>query len=185
MRRDEQEGPEACKQVAEWKNWVSWFAQMPKDIAIPYYAMRAIEPIEEPAAASPTEAECDFWTACEWLIHAADTVLDYLMKCRALPEEEGAVGRAPRMGDLCRETVSDPFSMERWEWWKRRLAELAAPDDVDAETKQRVAKAIASMEAAEAEYGAEDGREKAEKKDEEKGREKDEGNDRARTNATV
>ncbi|KAK3347173.1 hypothetical protein B0T25DRAFT_553811 [Lasiosphaeria hispida] len=143
---------------------------MPENIAIPYYAMRAIKPLEEPAAASPTEAECDFWTACEWLIHTAGTVLNYLMKCRAVSDKEGVVGRASLIGNLCRETVSNPWSIERWKWWKRRLAELAALDGVDAETKQHVAKAIASMEAAEAEYSAEEGRGKA---GEEKAGEKD------------
>ncbi|KAK3348753.1 hypothetical protein B0T25DRAFT_228858 [Lasiosphaeria hispida] len=49
MRRDKQEGPEACKQVVEWRN--------------------------------------------------ADTVLDGLMSAESRP---------PRMGGLCRETVSDP-----------------------------------------------------------------------------
>ncbi|KAK3366639.1 hypothetical protein B0T24DRAFT_596555 [Lasiosphaeria ovina] len=45
--------------------------------------------------------------------------------------------------------MPDPYGLECWDW-KRRLAKLAAPNNVDAETKRRVAKALASMEAAEA-----------------------------------
>ncbi|KAK0704547.1 hypothetical protein B0H67DRAFT_591628 [Lasiosphaeris hirsuta] len=149
---EEHDSPEAHKLVTEWKNWISWFAQMPRDIATPSIAVRAIEPIEEPADSSPTKAECEFWTACEWLIHTAGTVFDVLMARRAGREQ----------------AVRPRLSMERWELWKRRLAELAAPDGVDAETKQRVARAIASMEAAEAAYRAAGGRGQVEEKGEEK-----------------
>ena len=62
--------------------------------------------------------------------------------------------------------------MERWELWKRRLAELAASDGVDTETKQRVARAIASMEAAEAVYCAAGGRGQVEETGEENDQER-------------
>jgi hypothetical protein len=129
---------------------------MPSDIATPSIAVRVIEPIEEPADSSPTKAECEFWTACEWLIHTAGTVFDVLMARRAGREQ----------------TVGPRLSMERWELWKRRLAELAAPDGVDGETKQRAARAIASMEAAEATYRAAGGRGQVEEKGEEKDQER-------------
>jgi len=57
-------------------------------------------------------------------------------------------GKIPSMGEIYRRDVGDPWKLKRWDWWKHRLAELAA--DADTETKQRVAKALASMEAAEA-----------------------------------
>lgn len=128
---------------------------MPRDIATPSIAVRAIEPIEEPADSSPTKAECELWTACEWLIYTAGTVFDDLMARQAGREE----------------AVRPRLSMERWELWKRRFAELVAPHGVDAETKQRVARAIASMEAAEAAYRAARGREQVE----EQGGEQDQG----------
>ena len=120
------------------------FAQMPRDIAIPYYALRAIQPLESPiTAVSLIEAECDLWTACEWLIHNAYAVLECL-RYHAIHKE----GRALFMGKMYRMDVGDPCSLKRWDWWKHRLEELAA--DADTEAKQRVAKALASMEAAEA-----------------------------------
>jgi len=159
---DESDNTKSHKEVARWKSWVSLFAQMPREIAKPYFVMRAIEPIESPTAASPIEAESELWTACEWLIHTAYTALECL-RYRDLHRE----GDAPMMGDLCRMAVPDPFSLERWDWWKRRLAELAAPDDVNAETKQRIAKALGSMEAAETRhsevYGKEEGKDGKEK----------------------
>ena len=60
---------------------------MPRDIATPIIAVRAIEPIEEPADSSPSKAECEFWTACKWLIHTAGTVFDVLMARRAGREQ--------------------------------------------------------------------------------------------------
>jgi hypothetical protein len=135
---------------------------MPREIAKPRFVMRAIEPIESPAAASPIEAECELWTACEWLMHTAYTALECL-RYRDLHRE----GDEPLMGDLCRMAVPDPFSLERWGWWKRRLAELAAPD-ANAETKQRVTKALGSMEAAETRrsevYGTEEGKDGKERR---------------------
>ncbi|KAK3371068.1 hypothetical protein B0T24DRAFT_680191 [Lasiosphaeria ovina] len=141
---EKRENPEAHEEVARWKCWTSLFAQMPRDIAIPYYALRAIQPLESPiTAVCLIEAECDLWTACEWLIHNAYTALECL-RYHAIHKE----GRALLMGEMYRKDVGDPCSLKRWYWWKHRLEELAA--DVDTEAKQRVAKALASMEAAEA-----------------------------------
>ncbi|KAK0703349.1 hypothetical protein B0T26DRAFT_681033 [Lasiosphaeria miniovina] len=136
---------ETYDEVGTWKRWTSLFAQMPRVITTTYYVIRSINPIESPTPGNPIEAECELWAACEWLIYTAYTALETL--------RHHAVHRELRqlpMGELCRMALSDQFSVERWNWWKRRLAELAAPSSVDAETKRRVAKALASMEAAEA-----------------------------------
>lgn len=160
--------------MARWKRWTSLFAQMPRDIAIPYYALRAIQPLESPiTAVTRIEAECDLWTACEWLIYNAYTVLECL-RYHAIHKE----GRALFMGEMYRKDVGDPCSLKRWDWWKHRLGELAG--DVDTETKQRVASALASMEAAEAKPSEVEEKEKREEKggDDKNRGDKDHGDDK-------
>jgi hypothetical protein len=136
--------PEKDVKVLQWKRWISMFAQMPAFIALPYYIMRAIQPLESPPPidADPVDAACTLWTACEWFIHRAYQALECL-RAHAIDKDE-YLG----MGELYRRDVGDPCSLERWDWWKHRLQELAF--DVDAETKQHVVMALASMAAAEA-----------------------------------
>lgn len=135
-------GPEKDIKVLQWKRWISMFAQMPAFIALPYYIMRAIQPLESPIDADPVNAACTLWTACEWFIHRAYQALECL-RAHAIDKDKYL-----RMGELYRRDVGDPCSLERWDWWKHRLQELAV--DVDAETKQHVVMALASMAAAEA-----------------------------------
>jgi len=154
------ENPQAREEVARWKSWTSLYAQMPIGVITRHcHVMQAIQPIESPAATNPMEAECDLWTACEWLTHTAYTALECLRYQAVHKEMEPLLP----MGELCYLAVgSDKSSQKRWDWWKHRLLELAA--DADTETKQNVAKALASMEAAEIrhgevqeEFGAEEG----------------------------
>ncbi|KAK5662702.1 hypothetical protein OQA88_8618 [Cercophora sp. LCS_1] len=165
------ENPQAREEVAKWKSWTSLFAQMPRVITRPWYVMQAIQPIESPAATNPIEAECDLWTACEWLTHTAYRALECLRYQAVRKEMEPLLP----MGELCRMAVSGKSSQKRWRWWKHRLAELAA--DADTKTKQHVTKALASMEAAETrrseveeEFGTEEGDEDGE--DEKEGEER-------------
>lgn len=140
--------------MAEWKSWTSWFAQMPGEIARPHYALAAIKKIEEKVDERKAKAEGDLWTACEWLGYKADKVWGYMKGCRENCEERGVKGDVREMGEVCRESVTDPWSVERWQWWKRRLEERAGAEDVDGELREHVARAVASMEAAEAGHTA-------------------------------
>lgn len=134
-------GAEEEKEIVQWKRWTSLFAQMPREIADAYYSMRAIKPLESPAEEDAIAAECLLWTTCEWLIYTAYTALECL-RAHAID------GDALEMGELYRRDVGDPCSLQRWDWWKQRLRALAV--DADTATKQHVARALASMEAAEA-----------------------------------
>jgi len=77
------------------------------------------------------------------------------------------------MGELYRRDVGDPCSLERWDWWKHRLQELAVNVDVDAETKQHVVMALASMAAAEARPSKVEGLDREEKRKEKEKEEKE------------
>ncbi|KAK3363900.1 hypothetical protein B0T25DRAFT_597435 [Lasiosphaeria hispida] len=133
-------GPEKDNEVIRWKRWTSMFAQMPDCLALPYYIMRAVQPLESPIDGDSIDAECTLWTACEWLIHRAYQSLECL---RAHHIEKDELS----MGDLYSRDVGDPCSLKRWDWWKHRVQELAADGGVE---KHHVARALASMEAAEA-----------------------------------
>jgi hypothetical protein len=71
-------------------------------------------------------------------------------------------GRALFTGEMYRKDVGDSCSLKRRYWWKHRLEDLAA--DVDTAAKQRVAKALASMEAAEAQPSEVEEKEKKKEK---------------------
>ena len=160
-------GPEKDVKVLQWKRWISMFAQMPAFIALPYYIMRAIQPLESPIDADPVDAACTLWTACEWFIHRAYQALECL-RAHAIDKDE-YLG----MGELYRRDVGDPCSLERWDWWKHRLQELAVNVDVDAETKQHVVMALASMAAAEARPSKVEGLDREEKRKEKEKEEKE------------
>jgi len=149
LKRNEYDSPEAKKEVSEWKSWVSWFAQMPAEIALPHYALSAIKLIEEKVDERKVKAEVDLWTACEWLIYKADKIWEYMRGCKKNCERRGVKGDASEMGEVCRESVGDPWGKERWEWWKGCLRERAGGGDIDGELRKKIARAVASMEAAE------------------------------------
>jgi len=90
--------------------------------------------------------DCRVWVATEWILNCADT-LENEMKSpnEELTEDEAGIRGT---GRLCDDSIA-PRSMQRWEFWKKRLAEIAkeAGDlGLQEETTKRVEKALMILE---------------------------------------
>ena len=100
--------------------------------------------------------ECRLWVATQWLTQCAQLLRRNMGLAEAL-DEEGQ--KAIPTGPLCKSVA--PRSLERWDFWRSRLAELASadllagndgagkpgPSERDA-SSLRIAQAIAAMDAA-------------------------------------
>lgn len=104
---------------------------------MPIWQLR--EALEELPVEGPP-MECRLWVASEWIIHCADLLLEQMSSKEEIDE---GTARALSIGALCK--VERPLSLERWEFWKQRLSELAA--DAETDTAAHISQALKSMDA--------------------------------------
>ncbi len=99
--------------------------------------------LEEPLDDSTDITECELWVASEWLIHCAGPIFKEMsLEAPNLGESDAG---AFTTGPLC---DAEPLSVERWQFWRKRLSDLAA--GVSAGVAGHVEEALRSMNAAEA-----------------------------------
>ncbi|KAK0662120.1 hypothetical protein QBC41DRAFT_382266 [Cercophora samala] len=106
-----------------WKRWNSFASQLlSKEYMdwsiLPYWEITAA--LEVPLPEDPTILECKIWVATEWLRHCADLLYSE-MTCEVALDENSMASIKP--GPLCEGVY--PQSLERWEFWRSRLAQLA------------------------------------------------------------
>ena len=121
-------------------------------IVLPYWEIRTA--LETPLPQDPAAFECGLWVATEWLMRCGQLLRRDLGSAGALSDGEEA-SIAP--GPLC-EGIS-PQGLERWDFWRSRLAGLASAESRPGEDGEglpapsdaslaRIAEAIAVMDAA-------------------------------------
>jgi hypothetical protein len=131
--------------LAKWKNLNSFIARfMTKQAVIwlhlPVWQFKAA--LEQPLSDSEDITECQLWVASEWLIHCAGPIFKEMSSKADLDESDAG---SFRTGPLC---DAEPLSVERWQFWRKRLSDLAA--GVSAGVAGHVEEALRSMDAAEA-----------------------------------
>ena len=109
--------------LSQWKNFNSFIARLTSTgfapwMNLPIWQLR--EALEEPPDAGPAMS-CRMWVASEWIIHCASPIFQYLDSKEKLSEGSA---RAIRTGSLYSD--KPPLSVERWNFWKKRLSEIAS-----------------------------------------------------------
>ena len=148
----------SSEDVDAWKRLNSFMSRLLKDefprwMALPYWEIsKALEtPPQEGVA-----FDCYLWVATQWLTHCGQLLRRHMGLAEGLDEE---AQEAIPTGPLCKSVP--PRSLERWDFWRSRLAELASaeppagkdgagksvPSERDA-SSLRIAQALAAMDAA-------------------------------------
>ena len=134
---------------SKWKNLNSFVARLTRTdfspwLNLPIWVLR--EALEETPVKGP-EMECRIWVVSEWIIHAANSLFEYMSVEDELDESST---RALATSHLCSNVK--PLSIERWEFWKRRLSELAVDvgtQGLDSALTARISDALKTMNAVE------------------------------------
>ncbi|KAI0535787.1 hypothetical protein GGR58DRAFT_503928 [Xylaria digitata] len=89
--------------------------------------------------------ECRVWAASEWTIRCARPVFEEITLEKEKLDKNTV--RLLRAGSLCENVL--PLSLERWEYWRKRFAELAGDNnslDLDCVVSQRSMDALRKPE---------------------------------------
>ncbi|KAF5010629.1 hypothetical protein FDECE_3231 [Fusarium decemcellulare] len=117
--------------IAQWKNFTSFIARTSTNSPWRWRSIWHLrEALEEPPVKGP-DMECRLWVATEWIIRCADCSVIWL-------------------GPNC--NAKRVLSLERWEFWKKRLSELAADAEeleLGSTVPTRITKALEAMTAVE------------------------------------
>ncbi|KAI1213843.1 uncharacterized protein F4807DRAFT_409338 [Annulohypoxylon truncatum] len=111
---------ELMEDFVRWKNQNSFAARLTGPsfapwLTLPIWQLR--EALETPPAKGARQ-ECRVWVACEWILRCAEIIFEDMNS-----DEEP--NNAFQTGSLCGEDIPQ-FSIKRWEFWKKRLGEIAA-----------------------------------------------------------
>jgi hypothetical protein len=140
---------ELVEEFRRWKNLNSFLARLAGNgiIDVPIYAYWEFRYDLESPSVKGIVMDCRVWVASEWMIHCADGLFK-AMNLKEKPSEDAA--RAFSTGPLCEHIP--PWSVERWEFWKMRFAEIATEAGslgLDSAMTVRISDALKSMHAAE------------------------------------
>lgn len=132
--------------LQRWKNLNSLLARLPGDDSIFVIRLglgqlkRALEfTLAEPDSHMPL-TECKIWTGTEWIIHCGRRIF------KALTSKDSPGKTIPIPGPLRRYVPKQ--SLERWEFWKERLTQIAGEYPT---TAGRIQQALDAMKEAEQE----------------------------------
>ncbi|CAH0030142.1 unnamed protein product [Clonostachys rhizophaga] len=109
--------------LERWKNLNSFLARLPGDDSIFFVrlALGQLEgALEVPLAESDSQlpwTECKIWTGTEWIIHCGRRIF------KAVASKDSPENTIPNPGPLSGDIPKQ--SVERWEFWKKRLAQIA------------------------------------------------------------
>ncbi|KFA70922.1 hypothetical protein S40288_10182 [Stachybotrys chartarum IBT 40288] len=132
---------ESPSSLEQWKNFTSFISQLVNSgyTSIIYLALWEIF---EALESTPTEVkalfDCQVWATTEWILQCSES----LMKEMTPSEGQETLKKAP--GPLFG-TDKPPRSLQRWDFWKKRLGEISNESEVlgiEAETKIRIEKAL-------------------------------------------
>jgi hypothetical protein len=146
---DKAPSEELVEEFRRWKNLNSFLARLAGNgiIHVPIFAYWEFRYDLESPSVKGTRMDCRVWCASEWMIHCADGLFER-MNLKEKPSEDGA--RAFSTGPLAKHIPV--WSMERWEFWKMRFAEIATEAGslgLDSAMTVRISDALKSMHAAE------------------------------------
>lgn len=127
--------------VSRWKNLNSFAARITTSsfapwLTFPTWQLRSA--LEEELDKGPV-LDSRLWTATEWVLFCGEIVVEYMAYEEELDE---ALARALATGPLCFDV--NPRSVERVEFWKKRLLEVSAEKEalgLSAELTERVSRA--------------------------------------------
>ncbi|KAI0890660.1 uncharacterized protein GGS22DRAFT_184007 [Annulohypoxylon maeteangense] len=117
---DEEFSEELIDDFVQWKNQNSFAARLTGPsfapwMTFPIWQLR--DALEQQPAKGPLQ-ECRVWVACEWILRRAELIFE-VMTSGDGPDD------ALKTGPLCGEGIPQ-LSIERWDFWKKRLGEIAA-----------------------------------------------------------
>jgi hypothetical protein len=134
--------------LSTWKNLNSFNSLLvsrgPKrEIHLPIWEIRSA--LEEPATRGPL-TDCRVWVAAEWILNCSDALEREIKSPNGelTGDEAGARGT----GELCDDSIT-PRGLQRWEFWKKRLAEIlneADTNGLEEETKKHGEEALKVLE---------------------------------------
>ncbi|KAF2965658.1 hypothetical protein GQX73_g7920 [Xylaria multiplex] len=139
-----EEGEEGVEEgeFTRWKNQNSFVARLTSAFfdpgsTFPIWQLRTA--LEEPPTNGPAE-ECRLWVACEWVIRCSRIIHKNM--------DSGLSDDAAfSTGSLCRDVPH--FSIDRWNFWKKRFAEISVDAkklDVGPAVVARMSKTMEIME---------------------------------------
>ncbi|KAI0006249.1 hypothetical protein F4779DRAFT_597146 [Xylariaceae sp. FL0662B] len=112
------------REYDQWKYLNSFAARLTTPSFFPWFAFPIWQlrtALEEPPVKGAIQ-ECRVWVACEWIIRCGKVILDEM---RLSLSEGNESGNALLTGSLCGDDISQ-LGDERWDFWKKRLGEIAA-----------------------------------------------------------
>lgn len=114
-----------------------------QQVHLPIWEIRSA--LEEPTAKGPL-MDCRVWVATEWILNCSD-LLEKEMKAsnEELTKDEAGIRGT---GKLCDDSITSR-SWQRWEFWKKRLAEIEKEADglgLEEETRKRVEESLKVLE---------------------------------------
>ncbi|TGJ84680.1 hypothetical protein E0Z10_g4079 [Xylaria hypoxylon] len=141
-------GEDVSEEFTKWKNLNSFVARLTSTgfapwLSLPTWQLRTA--FEEPPVIGPAR-ECRVWIASEWIIRCARPIFEDMTEGREELDESTA--RSLRTGPLCDDAL--PLSLERWQFWRKRFAELAGDGSglgLDSVISRRSLDALNSMDA--------------------------------------
>ncbi|KAI5464096.1 hypothetical protein BGZ63DRAFT_376899 [Mariannaea sp. PMI_226] len=134
--------------LSTWKNLNSFMSHLvsrglEQQVYLPIWEIRSA--LEEPTVKGPL-MDCRVWVATEWILNCSVTLKKEMMSPNEDLTENEAASRGT--GKLCDDSIT-PRSLQRWDFWKKRLAEIAKEADdlgLQEETKKRVEEALKTLE---------------------------------------
>lgn len=138
--------PENPGLTTEWKNLHSFASRLAHQVgvggAFSYELLRDL--LEEPLPEELSFFNCHLWVVCTWLVEYGEDLFAEMVPGKVCEDGRGRI----RTGSLC--PTKQPLSRERWDFWKKRLSEIAdeAKERVefDEETLGVLSKALKRME---------------------------------------
>lgn len=166
---------ESWLDVTQWRALHSFSARIDETVWKPSYACHPIQLIREalewpltlpknlkhPEHIEGHRRAMVIWASAEWIIHIGDILFERMAtrgvsdrrNCKLTEADQRiydeAIARMIRPGALCRDVPH--FSVERWQFWKKRFPEVAAQLDPEGNraTIAHVADAVKRMDAIE------------------------------------
>ena len=134
---DNEAEPEA---LVWWQNWNSFVSHIvgrgyTTTLYLSFWAIR--DALEEPVVKGPL-LDCRVWVASEWIYNCNGLIRQYLAS------EELTQGSREHTGPLA-ENIS-PRSLQRWDFWRKRLTELVDSENIQGVAKEWASEALKKMD---------------------------------------
>jgi hypothetical protein len=132
----------------EWKNINSFISRLGGSGYVPVLNLGAWEirvALEDPIAETKLLLNCRVWVASEWIFRCGKALFQHLTKPKDDPSDTPIATEVT--GPLYGEGLP-PWTLERWEFWKKRLTTMATESEslgLEEETKKHVEGALRVM----------------------------------------